>query len=84
MAIVKLTKNNIEYSGTNLSSLFSQRKNLLNLNFWRMLYEAVTFNLLAKKHIKKYQNYTIQEYLDLKNYSDFYLKLLKNFDTEVN
>ena len=63
---------NIEYSGTNLSSLFSQKKNLLNFNFWRMLCEIVSFNLLAKKHIKKYKNYTIQEYLDLKNYSDYY------------
>ena len=63
---------NIEYSGTNLSSLFSQRKNLVNFNFWRMLYEIVSFNLLAKKHIKKYKNYTIQEYLNLKNYSNYY------------
>ncbi|MAI29079.1 MAG: hypothetical protein CMP38_02605 [Rickettsiales bacterium] len=63
---------NFEYSGTNLSSLFSQRKNLLNINFWRMLCEIVSFNLLAKKHIGKYKNYTIQEYLDLKNYSDYY------------
>ena len=63
---------NIEYSGTNLSSLFSQKKNLLNFNFWRMLCEIVSFNLLAKKHIRKYKNYTIQEYLDLKNYSDYY------------
>ena len=44
---------NIEYSGTNLSSLFSQKKNLLNFNFWRMLCEIVSFNLLAEKHIKK-------------------------------
>ena len=53
---------NIEYSGTNLSSLFSQKKNLLSLNFWRMLYEIVSFNFLAKKHIRKYKNFTIQEY----------------------
>jgi hypothetical protein len=63
---------NIEYSGTNLSTLFSQKKNLLNFNFWRMLCEIVSFNLLAEKHTRKYKNFTIQEYLDLKNYSDYY------------
>ena len=63
---------NIEYSGTDLTSLFSQKKNLFNLNFWRMLYEIISFNLSVKKHIKKYKNYTIQEYLDLKKYSDYY------------
>ena len=40
---------NIEYSGTNLSSLFSQKKNLLSFNFWRMLCEIVSFNLLAEE-----------------------------------
>ena len=63
---------NIEYSGTSLSSLFSQKKNLLSIKFWRMLYEIVCFNLLAKKQIDKYKNLTIQEYLDLKNYSNYY------------
>ena len=48
---------NIEYSGTNLSSLFSQKKNLLNFNFWRMLCEIVSFNLLAEKHTRKYKNF---------------------------
>ena len=48
---------NIEYSGTNLSTLFSQKKNLLNFNFWRMLCEIVSFNLLAEKHTRKYKNF---------------------------
>jgi uncharacterized protein len=33
-----------EYSGTNLNSLFAQRKNLLSLSHWRMLLDILRFN----------------------------------------
>jgi predicted NAD/FAD-binding protein len=37
----------LEWSGTSLSSVFSQRSNLLNPRFWRMLRDVVRFNRLA-------------------------------------
>ena len=38
------TTNDMEWSGTNLSSVFAQRKNLLNRRFWRMLQDLRRFN----------------------------------------
>ena len=37
----------IEWSGTSLNSVFSQRANLLNPRFWRMLRDVLRFNRLA-------------------------------------
>lgn len=34
----------LEYNGNNLSSLFAQRRNLVNPDFWRMLVDIVRFN----------------------------------------
>jgi predicted NAD/FAD-binding protein len=39
--------NNLEWSGTSLNSVFSQRKNLLNLDFLCMLKDIIRFNSLA-------------------------------------
>ena len=63
---------NLEYSGTNLLSLFSQRKNFFNYNFLRMLIEVIKFNNSAEKDKKKFKDLTIQEYLQKKKYSDYY------------
>ena len=62
----------LEYSGTNLLGLFSQKKNLLNWKFLKMLIEIVKFNNSVEKDKKKYKNLTIQGYLDKKKYSDYY------------
>ena len=37
----------LEWSGTSLNAVFSQRRNLLNPRFWRMLRDVVRFNSLA-------------------------------------
>ena len=37
----------LEWSGTSLNAVFSQRRNLLNPRFWRMLREVLRFNRLA-------------------------------------
>lgn len=41
----------IEYAGSNLNTLFGQRRNLLNLGFLRMLTEIPRFNAAAKAFI---------------------------------
>jgi predicted NAD/FAD-binding protein len=40
-------KGSLEWSGTNLSTVFAQRSNLVNLRFWRMLRDLMRFNKLA-------------------------------------
>ena len=37
----------LEWSGSNLSTVFAQRSNLLNPRFWRMLRDVMRFNKLA-------------------------------------
>ena len=39
----------LEYNGHTLTSLFAQRRNLVNPTFWRLLGEIVRFNRLAKQ-----------------------------------
>lgn len=46
---VQHTGTGIEYNGHDLSSLFSQRKNLLSMRFYYFLYEIVRFNMLNKR-----------------------------------
>jgi uncharacterized protein len=38
---------NLEWSGSNLNTVFAQRSNLLNPRFWRMLRDLMRFNKLA-------------------------------------
>jgi predicted NAD/FAD-binding protein len=40
-------KRTLEWSGSNLSTVFAQRSNLLNPRFWRMLRDLMRFNKLA-------------------------------------
>lgn len=49
---VSSEKKNLEYNGTNLNKLFSQRKNIVNPKFWYLIYEIVRFNKIAKNMIK--------------------------------
>ena len=41
--------NQLEWSGTSLSTVFAQRRNLLNGRFWRMLADLLRFNALATR-----------------------------------
>ena len=45
----------LEWSGTNLNTVFAQRGNLLSLRFWRMLSDVIRFNALCTR-IAKAQN----------------------------
>lgn len=42
----------LEWSGSNLNTVFAQRSNLLNPRFWRMLRDLVRFNKLATQIAK--------------------------------
>lgn len=53
----------IEFSGNNINTIFSQRKNLFNLRFWHMLYDIYRFNRLAQISLKDQQNETLEVFL---------------------
>jgi predicted NAD/FAD-binding protein len=45
---VKNLTNNLEYNGQNLNTLFAQRKNLVSYKFYKLIFEILRFNRLAK------------------------------------
>mgnify|MGYP001198133693 FL=1 len=69
---VSILRDNLEYSGTNLFSIFAQNKNLLNFKFIRMLIEIIKFNNSVKDDKLNFKNYTIGEYLEKKQYSNYF------------
>lgn len=68
----------IEYAGTNLNTLFAQRKNLLNPAYLKMLYEIIRFNRNVKREMaagKISQSITLGDYLSQKGYSAYFKSL---------
>ena len=43
----------LEYAGTDINTLFGQRRNLVNPRFWGMLLSVVRFNRLAQQALQK-------------------------------
>ena len=71
---VKSNRRDFEYSGNSLNSVFSQRRNLFNPQFLRMLWDIYRFN---KKAINDIDNLslgkTLDEYLKQNNYSSSFV-----------
>ncbi len=60
----------IEYKGSSLNGLFSQRKNLFKPSFYRMVSDILRFNRDAVADIRQYgRQMTLGEYLSAGNYS---------------
>lgn len=51
----------LEWSGTDLNSLFAQRGNLINPKFWRMLADVVRFNALCTRIAKEQREKDLQQ-----------------------
>ncbi len=69
---VSMNNGRLEYSGKSLFTLFSQKKNLFNLHFIKMLYEIIRFYREAEKDKFHYKNITISKYLEVKKYSEYF------------
>ncbi|MGH1486333.1 MAG: NAD(P)/FAD-dependent oxidoreductase [Cellvibrionaceae bacterium] len=66
----------LEYSGGSLNTLFAQRRNLLNINHWRMIRDILRFNKEALVDVDSggiYLEMTLGEYLAKKNYSSAFM-----------
>ncbi len=64
---------NIEYAGSNLNTLFAQRKNLINLKYWRMLRDIIRFNRQATRDAESNsldEMISLGRYLTQNGYSD--------------
>jgi predicted NAD/FAD-binding protein len=65
-----------EWSGTNLSSVFAQRRNLLSPRFWRMIFDIIRFNQFALDLLRNegsaddsFSKQSIGDYLEKEGYS---------------
>ncbi|GGY75435.1 amine oxidase [Cellvibrio zantedeschiae] len=66
-----------EYAGTNLATLFAQKRNLFSLKHWRMLRDIVRFNKEAVIDLDEGNlapNESLGNYLRRKNYSDAFVE----------
>ena len=64
----------LEWSGTDLNSVFAQRSNLVNPRFWRMLADVIRFNALCTRIAKAQREQDLQQplvdFLRTHNFSD--------------
>jgi predicted NAD/FAD-binding protein len=51
----------LEWSGTDLNSVFAQRSNLVNPRFWRMLADVMRFNALCTRIAKEQREKELQQ-----------------------
>ena len=68
------TRNNIEYGGGNINSLFAQRKNILSLKFIFFIFEILKLYRICKKLYSTkdlIDNISIEEFLKKNNFSKF-------------
>ena len=72
---VSVKNSNIEYSGSGLKGLFSNKYNILNLNFLKMIKEIFFFYKMAEKLNKEdFMHQTLGEFLRSKKMSDYFIK----------
>lgn len=63
----------LEYNGHSLSSMFAQKRNLLNPSFYHFIFEILRFNKLAREiEIDNKSQLTLGEFLNHNNFSDYF------------
>lgn len=64
----------LEYAGTDLNTLFGQRRNLVNARFWRMLFSIMRFNRLAQEalHTPPSPQLAMGDFLDRHGFSEIF------------
>ncbi|SIO38883.1 NAD(P)/FAD-dependent oxidoreductase [Salinivibrio sp. ES.052] len=75
---VRNDANGLEYNGHSLSSLFAQKRNVLNVRFYRFLAEIMRFNRLAREayvashEASKASMDTLGDFLNQHKFSDYF------------
>jgi len=72
---VQHTGENLEFNGSSLNLLFSQRRNLLRPRFWKMLLQINRFNkeTVAELNNPQHSHLTLAEYVVRRRYGDDFL-----------
>jgi predicted NAD/FAD-binding protein len=72
---VSVKDTNVEYAGKNLSSIFSNKKNIFNIHFLKMIREIVSFYKTAPQLLNNdIQNISLGDYLDQGKISEYFKK----------
>ncbi|MBY6197453.1 NAD(P)/FAD-dependent oxidoreductase [Vibrio hangzhouensis] len=75
---VKNAENGLEYNGHTISTLFAQKRNLLNPQFYRFILEILRFNKLAKQAAQHAQqtldSQTLGAFLSENKFSDYFVQ----------
>lgn len=71
---VRCAGTGLEYNGSNLNSLFAQRRNLLRPSFYRMLRDILRFNREAPRLLDQGDEPTLDEYLRNNRYSHDFIE----------
>lgn len=76
---VKVEESGLEYNGTNLNSLFCQRKNILRPSFYKMIKDILRFNKEATEYFIRHKDQapdemSLEEYLKNNNYSKEFIE----------
>ena len=70
---VSVKETNIEYGGKDLNSLFCNKKNILNLNFLKMIKDIISFYKSAPNFLKNdAENISLGDFLDNYKVSDYF------------
>lgn len=66
--------NHFEYNGHSLSSLYADKKNLRNINFYKMLFDIVRFNIIVKKNLRSqaFNDCTLQDFVEKYNFGNHF------------
>tara|TARA_Y100000590_G_scaffold58537_1_gene61876 strand:- start:2496 stop:3737 length:1242 start_codon:yes stop_codon:yes gene_type:complete len=71
---VSIKNSNIEYSGSGIGGLFSNKLNILNFNFLKMIKEIIFFYKEAEKmNEENYQDQTLGDFLKTKKMSNYFI-----------
>ena len=70
---VSVKDTNIEYCGKGIKGFFSNKSNLININFIKMFFEIISFYKKSENIIKKNENITLGEYLTKEKSSDYFI-----------
>ena len=70
---VSVKDTNVEYAGKNLSSIFSNKKNIFNIHFLKMIREIISFYKTAPQLLNNdIQNTSLSDYLDQSKISEYF------------
>ena len=69
---VQIAASNLEWAGTNLDTVFAQRRNLLRPAFWKMLRDTLRFNKCATRDLNDagLADLSLGDYLDRNHYGN--------------